>query len=45
LRSSPEAIERVARTELGWVGPGEVIVDLSRPAPATGAATPGSPRR
>ena len=30
LRSDPEAIERVARAELGWVRPGEVIVDLSR---------------
>lgn len=31
LRSDPEAIERVARAELGWVRPGEVIVDLSSP--------------
>ena len=31
LRSDPRAIERVARAELGWVRPGEVIVDLSRP--------------
>jgi cell division protein FtsB len=32
LRGDPRAIERVARAELGWVRPGEVIVDLSRPA-------------
>ena len=31
LRGDPEAIERVARAELGWVRPGEIIVDLSRP--------------
>jgi len=31
LRADPRAIERVARAELGWVRPGEVIVDLSRP--------------
>lgn len=39
LRSDPRAIERVARAELGWVRPGEIIVDLSRPrtAPAAGA--------
>src|SRR5262245_66407107 len=28
LRSDPSAIERVARNELGWVKPGEIIVDL-----------------
>ncbi|HVU51025.1 MAG TPA: septum formation initiator family protein [Polyangia bacterium] len=33
LRDDPEAIERVARAELGWVRPGEIIVDLT-PAPA-----------
>lgn len=31
LRVDPDAIERVARAELGWVRPGEVIVDLSNP--------------
>jgi cell division protein FtsB len=34
LRGDPRAIELVARTELGWVRPGEVIVDLSRPRAA-----------
>jgi cell division protein FtsB len=34
LRDDPDAIERVARLELGWVKPGEVILDLSQPAPA-----------
>ena len=34
LRSDPDAIERVARAELGWVRPGEIIVDLT-PAPGT----------
>jgi cell division protein FtsB len=32
LRTDPAALERVARAELGWVRPGELIVDLS-PAP------------
>ncbi|MBC8133704.1 MAG: septum formation initiator family protein [Deltaproteobacteria bacterium] len=39
LRIDPEAIERVARAELGWVRPGEVIVDLSRPTPTAAADT------
>jgi cell division protein FtsB len=30
LRSDLGAVERVARAELGWVRPGEIIVDLSR---------------
>src|SRR5450432_4814691 len=40
LRSDPGAVERVARAELGWVRPGELIVDLSRasgPAPSVTA--------
>lgn len=28
LRSDPRAVERVARAELGWVRPGEVVFDL-----------------
>ena len=28
LRDDPAAIERVARAELGWVQPGEIVVDL-----------------
>jgi len=28
LREDPSAIERVARAELGWVRPGEPVVDL-----------------
>jgi cell division protein FtsB len=32
LRDDPDAIERVARSELGWVRPGEIILDLSRSA-------------
>jgi cell division protein FtsB len=31
LRDDPDTIERVARAELGWVRPGDIIVDLSRP--------------
>jgi cell division protein FtsB len=31
LRDDPAAIERVARTELGWVRPGEIVVDLGKP--------------
>ena len=34
LRDDTAAIERVARVELGWVRPGEIVVDLT-PAPAT----------
>jgi cell division protein FtsB len=34
LRDDRDAIERVARAELGWVRPGEVILDLSRGANA-----------
>ena len=30
LRDDPSAIERVARAELGWVRPGEIVVDLSK---------------
>jgi cell division protein FtsB len=34
LRSDPAALERVARNELGWVLPGEIVVDLG-PAAAS----------
>ena len=38
LRSDPDAIERVARAELGWVRPGEIVVDLSHsPVDVSGA--------
>ncbi len=30
LRASPRAVENVARADLGWVRPGEVIFDLGR---------------
>ena len=30
LRSNPRAVENVARADLGWVRPGEVIFDLGR---------------
>jgi cell division protein FtsB len=30
LRDDPAAIERVARADLGWVRPGELVVDLSK---------------
>jgi len=29
LRKDPSAIERVARSDLGWVKPGEIVVDLT----------------
>lgn len=42
LRSDMRAIERVARTELGWVRPGELVFDFSSGVgggkPGTGAA-------
>lgn len=43
LRDDPDAIEHVARTELGWVKPGEIVLDLSRRA--DGAGPPGAPAR
>jgi len=44
LRDDPDAIERVARAELGWVRPGEIIVDLSHPtANAADTAHGGGP--
>jgi cell division protein FtsB len=39
LRNDPDAVERVARAELGWVRPGEIIVDLG-PAPGDGRPSP-----
>jgi cell division protein FtsB len=39
LRSDLGAVERVARAELGWVRPGEIVVDLSGP-PAAPTGTP-----
>jgi cell division protein FtsB len=30
LRTKPRAIESVARADLGWVRPGEVVFDLGR---------------
>jgi cell division protein FtsB len=31
LRGDPHAVERVARADLGWVRPGEVIFELGKP--------------
>jgi cell division protein FtsB len=31
LRGDPDAIERVARAELGWVRAGELVIDLGEP--------------
>lgn len=39
LREDTAAIERVARVELGWVRPGEIVVDLS-PLPAAADKPP-----
>jgi cell division protein FtsB len=33
LREDPAAIERVARADLGWVRPGEIVVDLGAARP------------
>jgi cell division protein FtsB len=47
LRSDPGAVERVARVELGWVRPGEIIVDLT-PEPGAdrpAGVFPSAPRR
>jgi cell division protein FtsB len=40
LRSDLSAIERVARAELGWVRPGELVVDLSAGAASESGAAP-----
>ena len=40
LRDDPDAIERVARLELGWVKAGEVILDLSQPTADPDRAPP-----
>ena len=45
LRGDPDAIERVARAELGWVRPGEIVVDLSRPAADVALPPSGQPGR
>ena len=38
LRDDPAAVERVARGELGWVKPGEIIVELgAQPGAQAGA--------
>jgi len=42
LRDDPDAIEHVARVELGWVKPGEIVLDLSRGAEG-GGQTGGPP--
>jgi cell division protein FtsB len=45
LRTDPDAIERVARAELGWVRPGELIVDLTpTPADKPPSVFPAAPR-
>lgn len=47
LRNDPDAIERVARSDLGWVKPGEIVVDLSdalRDASNGGAVRAPPPR-
>jgi cell division protein FtsB len=43
LRDDPDAIEHVARAELGWVRPGEIVLDLSRTAERAGQ--PGASTR
>jgi len=30
LRTNPRAVEKVARADLGWVRPGEVVFDMGR---------------
>jgi cell division protein FtsB len=40
LRSDPAAIERVARADLGWVKPGEIVVDLGSGAAGAAGAVP-----
>lgn len=45
LRDDPDAIERVARTELGWVKPGEIVLDLSRPTDGIERPAPAASRR
>jgi cell division protein FtsB len=44
LRSDPAAIERVARSDLGWVRPGEIVVDLAAEPSGPGTALNGGAR-
>ena len=42
-----DAVERVARAELGWVRPGELVVDLApdaKPSPGAALTSGGAPR-
>jgi len=34
LRSNPEAIESLARRDLGWIRPGEKVILITTPTPA-----------
>ena len=34
LRSSPEAVESLARRDLGWIRPGEKVILITTPTPA-----------
>jgi cell division protein FtsB len=34
LRTRPEAVESMARRELGWIRPGETVLILATPTPA-----------
>jgi len=43
LRSDRAAIERVARADLGWVRPGEILVDLTDHQPGTLGGFPDPP--
>ncbi len=36
---NPEAIESMARADLGWVGPGERVIILATPTPSTAPPT------
>lgn len=35
VHSDPEAVESLARAELGWVRPGETVILLATPTPVT----------
>jgi cell division protein FtsB len=46
LRSDPATLDRIAREELGLVGPHDVVLVLPPPqAPAPASAAPAAPRR
>lgn len=45
LKSGTAAIEELARSDLGMIGPNETFYQVVEPAPAAAAASPASPAK